>query len=783
MASEVFFHRVPYTQRRIPPHQQHDPFSTNTASSSTASASAAANTTHLHRSVGTSRSGGALTFPPLYLDPVDPHSNDPSNNPNSGNNGQQPGSFILGSTFYHHPELNALVSNHLIDASADALDGATGTGHAFLSNIFSNRDGGNDDDSDADEAGVHGVDGAVAVPRPKIASEFVSLNEDLVPASLDMHGDMLPADQHPSYPFGNLFGPLGGMIAADSAIVGGGNGTHGAASSGGALGTGLADSAGAALGFDFGGGLDGLINLGQSSHGRRSAVSNAWNNFINKASRTKLVGSAAAHTEWNLDETQTATTSTSNAAPWWGEKDDQTKTKETIRSAKKLDLSPSLLFRTNTSTVLAPPTWPFRRHGPGCTSYAALLRPSSNIFGSSPASQAVAATLGGLPASSNIIKEVWSDLALEELVPTRIGETSATRHLNTNESLDAESDAEGASEKRSKKRRRKLDAEPDNVFAKRIAAMEADPLDLLGPISREIRGQAARPWGTATSSASRRPNRRRRRNSGYSNQSEDEAAEAEHDDPDQGYTQRDRLRYSFTLPPANFSWMESPPPDDEEERRSQDDTLHVEPDSIGWSTAKRIFVNEERDRLLPEVASRAVGASGGIEAYRVRGVRANQGLLPRPAWTWTDGPVGETEPEAGEMSFATEMSGSTSHQTDLHASRQNGQQRGNVQDSDSEQRYLGQGDADEDEDRDRGEDGSWQYSSEDAEMQRALLAQYGAGTADGAQAYDEDDDVQDDDEEDGLSEKGKEADEEDGEQIAAEEDEDVGTFEEEQEAL
>ncbi len=63
------------------------------------------------------------------------------------------------------------------------------------------------------------------MPRPKITAEFVSLNEDLVPASLDMHGDMLPADQHPSYPFGNLFGPLGGAIAADSAIVGGAHGT------------------------------------------------------------------------------------------------------------------------------------------------------------------------------------------------------------------------------------------------------------------------------------------------------------------------------------------------------------------------------------------------------------------------------------------------------------------------------------------------------------------------------------------------------------------------------
>ncbi|KAJ1022578.1 hypothetical protein NDA16_003567 [Ustilago loliicola] len=394
----------------------------------------------------------------IYIDP-----NDPSNNPNSGSHGQQPGSFVLGSTFYHHPELNALVSNHLIDASADALDGASGTGHAFLSTIFSNRDGGNDDDSDADEPGAHGADGAVAVPRPKITSEFVSLNEDLVPASLDMHGDMLPADQHPSYPFGNLFGPLGGMIAADSAIVGGANGAHGAASGSGALGAGLGDSAGAALGFDFGGGLDGLINLGH--------------------------------------------------------------------------------------------------------------------------------------------------------------------------------------------------------------------------------------------------------------------------------------------------WMELPPPDDEEEERgSQDETLHVEPDGIGWSTAKRMFINEERDRLLPEVASRAV-----------------------------DGPVGEAETEAGEMSFATEISGSTSHQTDLNALRQNGQQE-DVQDSDSKQQYLDQDGGEVDEE----EDGSWQYGSEDAEMQQALLAQYGTtgGGGSDAQVYDEDDDVQVDDEDAGLDGEEEQEQEEEEAAVEDEEDEDVGSFgENEEEAL
>ncbi len=136
----------------------------------------------------------------------------------------------------------------------------------FLSSIFANRDGAHDMIRRATRRVFN--DAAVAVPRPKITSEFVSLNEDLVPASLDMHGDMLPADQHPSYPFGNLFGPLGGVIAADSAIVGG---THGNAAAG--SNSALGDAA-ATLGLDFGGGLDGFIHLGQSSHGRRSAVSN-----------------------------------------------------------------------------------------------------------------------------------------------------------------------------------------------------------------------------------------------------------------------------------------------------------------------------------------------------------------------------------------------------------------------------------------------------------------------------------------------------------------------------
>ncbi|EST09616.1 hypothetical protein PSEUBRA_000839 [Kalmanozyma brasiliensis GHG001] len=638
MASDVFYNRVPYTQRRAAPHDL------------LASSSSHASTSSLPTSVGTSRSAGTLTFPPLHLDPTYPADANPAANAPA---------FVLGSTFYHHPSLNALVSHHLVDASATTASAPQ------ITLLNTNRD---DDDSEADEHDA----AASGVPRPKITSEFVSLNEDLVPASLDMQGDMLPADVHPSYPFGNLFGPLGGAIAADSAIVGG---TH-------TVGSSLGDST---AGLDFGGGLEGFIRLGSSSHGRRSAVSNSGNAFINKASRSKLVGSSST-----------------------GAQDAQT-----AAAAKKLDLSPSLLFRTNTATVLAPPEWPFRRHGPGNTSYAALLRPSSNVFGSGPASQALAATLGGLPASAKILKEVWSDLALEELVPTDVGDTSAVRHLDP---ASPEADTvEG--EKRGQKRAR-TDPETDAHFAKRIASIEADPLDLLGPVSREIRGQASQPWGTATRQQAResRPRRRRR---AYSAQSDDSAVEAEHE-PDI-FAQRDLVRYSFALPPAKFGWTESP--DDTE--AEGEGTTHVKEDGIGWSTAKRVFVGEERDRLLPEVASRGTGA--GVEAYKVSGWRANAGVLPRGAWRWGNGMA----EEAGEESFVTEGEASTSRGTD----RPPPQQEREV--SDSEGGYA--------------DEGEWGQGAEDEELQRALLLQYQRERADGqaeraSEGLDEDEDVVHEDE-------------------------------------
>ncbi|GAC72994.1 hypothetical protein PANT_8c00014 [Moesziomyces antarcticus T-34] len=720
MASDVFYNRLPYTQRRAVAHQRRD----------SASAPGSSSSVHPRRSVGTTRSGGALTFPPLYLDPIDPlAAHDPSANPQAASHAQQPGNFVLGSTFYHHPELNALVSNHLVDASANAPDGASGTGHAFLSTIFANRDGAHDDDSDGEDAALNAADAALAVPRPKITAEFVSLNEDLVPASLDMHGDMLPADQHPSYPFGNLFGPLGGAIAADSAIVGGAHGTSASSTSAAAsLAAGLGDAA-ETLGFNFGGGLEGLMSLGRASHGRRGAVANGWNPFINKASRTKLVGSAGAQARWNDDAEQEAEPGHPARVP--DANTTEPSQADTLRAAKKLDLSPNLLFRTSTATVLSAPTWPFRRHGPGATNFAALLRPSSNIFGTSPASQAVAATLGGLPASANIIGEVWSDLALEELLPRNVGDTAAVRHLGGGVEEDAEDEAAGA-EGRGKKRRRS-EPEADAVFARRAAAMEADPLDLLGPISREIRGQAAVPWGTASAHATQgrhdgRPRRRRRRDA-YSDQSEDEAAEAEHDDPEQGYAHRDRVRYSFALPPATFTWTEADDSElDDDAEGSRE--LRAEPDGIGFSTAKRIFVNEERDRLLPPVYSRAAAAAGAIEPYRVRGVRANQGLLPRPPWTWRDGTTDADA--AADLSVQTELSASTSHPTDLHSTAQEEQ-------GDEWQQHQDVDDVHDEDDED----------DEEAQIQRALLMQYEDAAAqreDSEEAAQSDDDQQYDDE-------------------------------------
>lgn len=597
---------------------------------------------HVQRSVGSSRSGAALTFPPLYLDPAESL---PETTPNDG----QPPSFALGSTFYHHPELHALVSGHLTDSSAN-----TGTGTTFLGPRFGGRGA---DDEDGDDADEHAY-ADMAVPQPRISQEYIALNEDLVPAPLDMHGDMLPAEQHPSYPFGNLFGPLSGMITADSAIMGG---PHVLGSAAANQGSGLSSSI-AALGLDFGGGLAAFTNVGQPSHGKRGAVSSSWNQYTNKASRSKIVGSAGAPTEWgpNPDDEP----SRSSHADRQG---------ELIRAARKLGLSPNLVFRSCTSAVLAPPTWPFRRYGPGSTSYAALLRPSSNIYGAAPASQALAATLGGLPASAKIIREVWSDLALEELVPLHIGLTSATRLLS--HGLD-DSDEESAAGSAGRKRAR-TSPEPDDGFAKRMAVMEPDPLDLLGPISREIRGQAARPWGTVTQPT---PSTRPRHRAEYPTRAQDEAAEAEHDDPEQGYQHHDRLRYTFSLPPAAYSWTE----DDDDDGGSP--TTQTEPDGIGWSTAKRIYVNEQRDQVLPQLASRG---DAGVSAYQVRGLRANLGLLPRPEWSWADGP-GE---HAGDASHA-DLSQSTQHETaersEAHAEEQ---------------------------------DEDWQ--SDEAELQHALLQQYG----------------------------------------------------------
>lgn len=647
---------------------------------------------HVQRSVGSSRSGAALTFPPLYLDPADSL---PETAPNDGL--QQPPTFALGSTFYHHPELHALVSGHLTDSSAN-----TGTGTTFLGPRFGGHGPDDEDGEDADDMAAYAD---MAVPQPRISQEDIALNEDLVPAPLDLHGDMLPAEQHPSYPFGNLFGPLSGMITADSAIMGG---PHVLGSAAANQGTGLSNSI-AALGLDFGGGLAAFTNVGQPSHGKRGAVSSSWNQYTNKASRSKLVGSAGAPNEWGPSPDDEP--ASHNAHTKHGHRQG-----ELIRAARKMGLSPNLVFRSCTSAVLAPPTWPFRRYGPGSTSYSALLRPSSNIYGAAPASQALAATLGGLPASAKIIKEIWSDLALEELVPLHIGSTSATRLLSHGLDESDTEDSAGDTAKSGKKRAR-TSPEADDIFAKRMAIMEPDPLDLLGPISREIRGQAARPWGTVTQPR-RSPSTRPRHRSDYPTRTEDEAAEAEHDDPDQGYQHHDRLRYTFSLPPAAYSWTEE---HDEGEDEDASPITHTEPDGIGWSTAKRIYVNEQRDQVLPQLASR--GDSGQVSAYQVRGLRANQGLLPRPEWSWADGPPDEN---VGDASHADMSQLSLPHHDDADCREANGEEL--------------EAEAEE------GQDDEWQ--SDEAELQHALLQQYGE-TADeehlsedeeSVEHYDEDDD-------------------------------------------
>ncbi|PWY98364.1 hypothetical protein BCV70DRAFT_202143 [Testicularia cyperi] len=775
MASEVFFTRH---------HHHHNSHHHSTSFGGLADDlhNSAHASSRAQRSVGPTRSGAALTFPPLYLDPASSaNPTDPPPNSTDGvNTVQQQANFVLGSTFYHHPELHALVSNHLTDASANAHGAAAGNAHNFLNSIFAGI-GSNEDDSDSDENGAAAAEGASAVPQPKISSEFIALNEDLVPASLDMHGDMLPAEQHPSYPFGNLFGPLSGMVSADSAIMGG---PHMSASSGAAgSATDLGESI-AALGLNFGGGLDGFTNIGQASHGRRGAVINSWNSFTNKASSSKIVGSGGAPAQWDAEQDR-APAAAPSASPMaasfrklltaTAQSSDSDLQAERIRSARKLGLAPNLTFRTSTSTVLAPPSWPFRRAGPGSTSYSALLRPTSNIYGIAPASQAVAATLGGLPASAKIVKEVWSDLALEELIPLHVGSTSATRH-SASWADDAEDLLESGSTeaarrtaRRNGKKRRKIDPEPDDTFARRVATMEPDPLDLLGPVSREIRGQAATAWGTATRrragpiTAHGAPGGgppRRRYDADYPTRTEDEAAEVEHDDTELGFQYQDRLRYGFHLPPATYTWLEQPENSEAADESERSPTLRAEHDGIGWSTAKRVFVSEQRDRVLPELASRA-GASTGtgstpeLGRYQIRSVRANLGLVPRPEWRWSDGPRSLPGPEqqlgsghagVGEVSM---MTSSSSYPSRIYRSRHSIQsdeedregvyqhhqpyageeyEHDEIEDGEEDAAGTGTGNGTGDEDEDEDED--WE-AQEEAELQHALLQAYGSGAGDG----------------------------------------------------
>lgn len=497
---------------------------------------------HVHRRLPASAAerAGSLTFPPLYIDPNDPRSLDARDGAAGGT--LAGAGMVLGSTYYHHPQLQQLVSHMIADSVAQAPSG-------------------NDSDSEDAPKTMPG-----SVPQPRIANEFIALNEDLVPAPLDLDGDTLPSEQHPSYPFGNLFSPTDGMLSADSAIMGGHL-------------TGLKPEPSPAGGL----GLDLVSRLGGSaSSGRRGAVPSSWNASINRASRSKVIGSGGAS-----NELESAGADDVDA--------------ETIQAAKRLKVSPLLMFRTGTATVLAPPSWPFRRFGPGSTSYAALLRPCSNIHGDGPAGQAVAATLGGLPASAKILREVWTDLALEELVPQHVGPTSSFQ-----------ADLEGDDE----------DDASAEAFARRIATLETDPLDRLGPIARELRGQAAQVWGTGTEECHKR--------------------KRGEDEPD-----ADRMRYGFSLAPIHAHGPRMGKYG--EELGSDEDEDDREPDSTGWETAKRIWMQEERDRVFPSLSTRSLGRDG----YRIRGARANYGVVHRPGWTWGDELSGS---EGDEEGYAEEPS-------------------------------------------------------------------------------------------------------------------------------
>ncbi|KAN0059948.1 hypothetical protein ACQY0O_007921 [Thecaphora frezii] len=539
------------------------------------------------------------TFPPLYLDPQDARYRsalDASNPP------------VLGSTYYHHPALTRLVSHFLSDSSA----------HPLSSSWLNGAD-------EADELACSATEATASIPRPRLESEYIALNEDLVPAPLDWDSDTLPADQHASYPFGNLFGP--NEAGSSEGIV---NQRGGATWASTGL-SGLRKDAGGGGGRGLGG-LDLLSGLGISGSGRRGVVSNSWNDSINRASKTKLVGSGGGLVEYGLEASQHTASSSSP----WDDPDEgpsgpsgsgsgaaapprfapdpnrMSRRERMLATAQSLHLSPFLLFRSASSSVLAPPAWPFRRYGPGSTSYSALLRPCSNIHGDAPAAAAATASLGGLPASAKIVKEVWSDLAMEELVPRDIGPTAATRGTGRENAdlVPPESDYGGDGAGRKRKR---LDT--DAGFARRIATMEPDPLDRLGGVAREIRGQASVVWGASTRSSRR--GRRRAPSQDY--------AEEAHVDPT--FARHDETRYSFSLAPPP---LPRPVLEGMTEVAAQRET-----DAVGYETAQHIFLAEERDRVLPFLALR-----GGGE-YRVRGLRANRGIVPRPGDGW--GPLEEAE--------------------------------------------------------------------------------------------------------------------------------------------
>lgn len=292
------------------------------------------------------------------------------------------------------------------------------------------------------------------------------------------------------------------------------------------------------------------------------------------------------------------------------------------------------------------------------------------------------------------MREVWTDLAMEEIVPTQVGVTAGTRGMVSKRvAEETQEDEEEAGEEgqgaRRRKRRRAID--DDEVFARRMGTVESDPLDRLGHVAREIRGQAVRPWGTSTrpipSSSSLRNHQR------------DIDVETRLDPI---YASSDRTRYTFSLPAPSVSGVTlrhfgqplSRPEEEEEEEGGG------ERDRIGYRTAQRIWVAEERDRILPFVAVRTGSAGTVGEGYRVKGLRGVRGMVSREGWRW-DRPSevydGEDEEEGEEEERVQRRVGERRGDVEEEGQSWDGQVEGNWSRVDVSAAGEGQGHGEEEE--------------------------------------------------------------------------------------